>query len=206
LRHAVVKYTRRENEADAAHDEGKTNSDGFFTFPFLPPGTYQLRVCLPDCDSPEYQPQEIYGLELYVAARLEVNFALRKVKDVWKDGIQQGLYKDSTTAILHYYASDEAELRSAYIQLVPYVESPLGATVSYVVDPSSIANHPLNGRDIYTALVLQPGVTADTGTARGLGVSVNGQRPTASNYMLDGVDNNNALVTGPLTPLAPEMM
>ena len=47
-------------------------------------------------------------------------------------------------------------------------------------------------------------MTADNGTARGLGVSVTGQRPSASNYLLDGVENNNYLVTGPLNPVAPE--
>jgi hypothetical protein len=53
-------------------------------------------------------------------------------------------------------------------------------------------------------LVTQPGVTADSGTARGLGLAINGQRPSSSNFMLDGLENNNYLVTGPLTPIAPE--
>ncbi len=55
-------------------------------------------------------------------------------------------------------------------------------------------------------LVTQPGVTSDAGTARGLGLSINGTRPTSSNFMLDGVENNNYLITGPLTPIAPEAM
>src|SRR6185437_117536 len=53
-------------------------------------------------------------------------------------------------------------------------------------------------------LVSLPGVNADNGTARGLGVSVAGQRPSSSNFLLDGVENNNYLVTGPLNPVAPE--
>jgi hypothetical protein len=55
-------------------------------------------------------------------------------------------------------------------------------------------------------LILLPGVTADTGTARGLGYSVNGQRPSSSSYLLDGVQNNNLLVTGPLTAAVPEFL
>src|SRR5207302_470491 len=47
-------------------------------------------------------------------------------------------------------------------------------------------------------------VAADTGTARGLGLAINGQRPSSSNFMLDGLENNNYLVTGPLSPVAPE--
>ena len=53
-------------------------------------------------------------------------------------------------------------------------------------------------------LVSLPGVTADNGTARGLGISVAGQRPSSSNYLLDGVENDNYLITGPLNPVAPE--
>jgi hypothetical protein len=35
---------------------------------------------------------------------------------------------------------------------------------------------------------------------------VNGQRPSAALFLLDGVENNNALATGPLTPLPPEAL
>ena len=209
---AVVTYYRREMNTVVESGTAAIDPSGYFAFSYLPPGTYRVRVCIKSCnptDSREpdsYQPQEIDELQLPVAGRLEVNFALRKLSDVWRAGIEKGLYQDSTTAIAHYYAADVAQLRSAYVQLTPYKESALGATVSYVVDPASISNLPLNGRDIYTTLVVEPGVAADTGTARGLGLSVNGQRPTASSYLLDGLDNNNALVTGPLTALAPEMV
>jgi hypothetical protein len=53
-------------------------------------------------------------------------------------------------------------------------------------------------------LVTLPGVTADSATGRGLGISVNGQRAFSSNYLLDGVENNDTLLTGPLTVIAPE--
>ena len=53
-------------------------------------------------------------------------------------------------------------------------------------------------------LVTEAGVNADAGTARGLGLAVNGQRPSASNFLLDGLENNNYLLTGALTPLAVE--
>src|SRR5207248_8402884 len=44
----------------------------------------------------------------------------------------------------------------------------------------------------------------DTTTARSLGLSSNGQRPSASNFLLDGLETNNYLVTGPLSPVAAE--
>src|SRR5262249_18038669 len=80
----------------------------------------------------------------------------------------------------------------------------LESTLSDVVDTRQLSDLPLAGRDVYAMLVLQPGVTADTGTGRGLGLSVNGQRPSSSNYLLDGLENNNALLSGPFSTLAPE--
>ena len=208
----TVEYSRLEDGRVVLGGSARADSQGRYAFPLLPPGSYHVRVCPGACpalrselpQTGEYQPQEIYGLELPVAARIEINFALRKLSDVWKQGILDGLYEDSTTAVVHYYAADAARLRSAYVQLTPYRTSVLGATVSYVVDPGLVDSLPLAGRDIYAALVLEPAVTADNGTARGLGLSVNGQRPTASNYLLDGLENNNPLVTGPLSSLAPE--
>src|SRR5262249_46456450 len=45
-----------------------------------------------------------------------------------------------------------------------------------------------------------------TAIGRGLGFSVNGQRPSASNYLLDGVENNDYLVTGPLSVATPDAL
>src|SRR5208282_5771068 len=53
-------------------------------------------------------------------------------------------------------------------------------------------------------LVLLPAVAADTTTGRGINVSVAGQRPSSSNFLLDGVESNNYLITGPLAALSPE--
>src|SRR5580698_4908264 len=48
------------------------------------------------------------------------------------------------------------------------------------------------------------GFTSDASTGRVLVLSINGQRPSSSNYLLDGLENNNYLTTGPLTTVAPE--
>ncbi len=76
--------------------------------------------------------------------------------------------------------------------------------MSEVIDSAEIENLPLQGRDVYTLLVTQPGVTSDSATGRGLGLSVDGQRPSSSNYLLDGLENDNYLITGPLATVAPE--
>ena len=60
------------------------------------------------------------------------------------------------------------------------------------------------GRDVYSLLVVLPAVTSDTASGRGINVSVAGQRPSSSNFLLDGVESNNYLVTGPLRGADPE--
>ena len=46
--------------------------------------------------------------------------------------------------------------------------------------------------------LLQPGVTTSGGLGYGTGPSVGGQRPTNNSFTIEGVDNNNKNVTGPL--------
>ena len=46
--------------------------------------------------------------------------------------------------------------------------------------------------------MLSPGVASNGGIGIGLGPSVGGQRPANNNFMVEGVDNNNKVVTGPL--------
>ena len=48
--------------------------------------------------------------------------------------------------------------------------------------------------------LLEPGVTSQGATVRrGLSFAVHGQRVSGSNYLLDGVDNNDIRLTGPVT-------
>jgi hypothetical protein len=199
---AGVFYHRRAAQGIRAIIESgstRTGADGFYALSSLSPGVYQLRA---DAGQ-EYQPQEIHELELHVAARLELNFALRALSDAWEAGTRNFLLPGNS-AIVHFYAADVANLRSAAVQLVPARTASLQSTVSYVIDPATMERLPLAGRDVFTTLVMQPGVTADHATARGLGISANGQRPSSSNFLLDGVENNDYLVSGPLTTVAPE--
>ena len=74
------------------------------------------------------------------------------------------------------------------------------------MDPRRLRELPLAGRDVYSLLLTQPSVASDAGTSRGLGLSVNGQRASSSNFLLDGVENNDTLTTGPATGPVPEFM
>ena len=70
------------------------------------------------------------------------------------------------------------------------------ATLSNVVEHSQMTELPLILRDPYQLVLLGPGVTqSDSGLG---GVSINGGRERNNNFLLDGADNNDAEVPGPL--------
>jgi len=145
-------------------------------------------------------------LEVPVAGRVELNFQLRPLADLWEAGRYGSWVSPESKQTLVFYGPDVDTSRILAFNANLGRSTPLETTRSDVVLPAAIENLPLIGRDVYTLLVLMPGVTADTTTARGLGFSVNRQRPSSSNYLLDGVDNNNRLVTGPLANPAPEFI
>jgi len=172
---------------------------GYYLLPLLSPGIYQLRVT-----GEGFQAQEVQELELTVAARINLDFRLRPLNDVWEAGQYKSVFLPGSKTIVTFYGPDVDSTKTESFEVQKGRREALESTLSDVIDRSQLSDLPLAGRDVYTMLVTQPGVTSDAGTARGLGLSINGQRPTASNFLLDGVENNNYLVTGPLTPIAPE--
>jgi hypothetical protein len=70
----------------------------------------------------------------------------------------------------------------------PLVEFTAG--VDTEVDTKAIVDLPTEGRDFKSILALTPGVQRSPGGGF-LDVSVNGQRTTTNNYMIDGVPNND---------------
>ena len=180
---------------------GTASSDasGYYYLPLLSPGTYQIRVT-----SPAYQSQEIQELDLTVAARIELDFRLRPLSDVWESGQYKSVFLPGQKTIVTFYGPDVDPSKSGSFEAQKGRSEPLESTVSEVIDSAEIENLPLQGRDVYTLLIIQPGVTSDSATGRGLGISVDGQRPSSSNFLLDGLSNNNYLITGPLVTVAPE--
>jgi hypothetical protein len=175
------------------------DASGYYYLPLLSPGIYSIRVA-----AAAYQSQEVQELELTVAARIELDFRLRPLSDVWESGEYKSVFLPGQKTIVTFYGPDVDPSKSGSFEAQKGRREPLESTVSEVIDSDEINNLPLEGRDVYSLLVTQPGVTSDSATGRGLGLSVNGQRPSSSNYLLDGLENNNYLITGPLVTVAPE--
>ncbi len=79
------------------------------------------------------------------------------------------------------------------------------AQVQSSYNATQIVNLPIvennSGGTFYGALnasLLNSGVTSNGGVGQGTGPSVGGQRPMNNNFMIEGVDNNNKAITGPL--------
>jgi hypothetical protein len=195
---AAVSYERSESRASGSVP---TDAAGMYTLSSLTPGAYRLRV-----SANGYQPRELHDLRLPVAGFLELDFRLRPLEDVWEQGQYRSVVLPGTRSVVTFYGPDLDTSRSQELERVRGELGNLEATVSQVIDSDVLSRLPLAGRDVYTFLVTQPGVTADTTTARGLGLSAGGQRPSASGFLMDGIENNNYLVTGPGVTVSPEMV
>jgi hypothetical protein len=174
---------------------------GFYAVPALSPGVYAVTVTEKD-----HQTQQARIVHVTVASRVELNFRLRPLSDLWEAGRFGTWRMPGQQRTLAQYGPDVDTSRIAVFTVNNPATSPLDTSRSDVIGQFAIANLPLTGRDVYTMLLLLPGVTADTGTARGLGFSTYGQRPSSSEYLLDGADNNALQTTGPLNTAAPEFI
>jgi hypothetical protein len=177
-----------------------TDRKGRYIFPLLSPGTYILRA---ECT--RYQIQELHNLDLRVAAQLLIEFRLRPLDQVWEDRHRRSVFLPSDS-VLTFFGPDVDTSRTGNFQGNRGTTAVLEPGISQVIDSSLLRNLPLAGRDSYPLLITQPGLTSDTTTTRSLGLSVNGQRPSASHFLLDGIQNDDTLATGPLSPLPPEAL
>ena len=171
-----------------------TNDQGIYYFPALLPGTYSVRV-----DALGFRPEERSAVTLAVASRVELNFGLNATETSPQQAQAVPVKPNAKNILSVMYGSDAAVPQAVLTDLPLQSTETLVASISSLITEREILELPLSGRDVYTLLVLQPGVSSDNATNRGLGFSVNGQRVGSSNFLLDGVDNNDLLVTGPAT-------
>jgi len=171
--------------ADQAHQtissrRAVTNQQGFYALPFLTPGVYRIRA-----ESPEYQAQELYEVEVRVAAQISMNLAMSPKKTLWNDVSEGRVPLADEVSVVHFFAADVEKLDSATIQILTQRTMSMQSTLSYVIDPDQLSGLPLSGHNVYELLLFQPGVTA--------GLSVNGQRSTSATLLLDGLETNTLL-------------
>src|SRR5581483_4120038 len=174
-----------------------TGKSGYYALLPLSPGVYVIRV-----DAAGFRAREA-EVTLAVAGRVDLDFSLRPFLETMESAAAHAMTVQGGHYAVTLYGPDG--MPTIAPMATPRTEMGLlDATRSQVIDPVEISNLPFFGRDVYTMLVTQPGTSSDGGTSRGLGFSVAGQRPAAANFLLDGAESNQYLLSGPLLPLPPE--
>jgi hypothetical protein len=157
--------------------DSKTDSAGHYVIPLLPDATYNVRV-----DATGFQSAESKDLHLQVDEARELNFTLVPATVV------------TTVAV----SADAVTVETA---------SP---SLGQVITSQQVTDLPLNGRDFVQLATLTAGATAETNpgsfftsgsdsevAARGsFSLSVGGSRPNSTDWLLDGVDNNELTAGG----------
>src|SRR6201993_2599773 len=157
--------------------EAKTDDTGHYLVPLVPIGNYTIRV-----ESSGFQTTEQKDIRLQVDEHRDVNFTMSPA---------------SVTSTVEVSATEVA------------VET-TNPTLGQVITSEQVAQLPLSGRDFVQLATLTPGTTQETNpnsfftsaassevAARGIySLSVGGSRPNSTDWMLDGVDNNELTAGG----------
>jgi Carboxypeptidase regulatory-like domain len=155
----------------------KTDNAGHFLIPLLPVGTYTVRV-----DATGFQSAETRDLHLQIDEARELDFSLVPATVVTSVAVTGEVVAVETT----------------------------NPSLGQVITSQEVSQLPLNGRDFVQLATLTAGATAETNpnsfftsaassevAARGsFSLSVGGSRPNSTDWLLDGVDNNELTAGG----------
>src|SRR5580698_6518701 len=156
----------------------KTDSAGHYLLPLLPVGIYTVHV-----DATGFQSVESKDLKLQTEEARELDFPLLPATVVTTVAVSGG---------------DAVAVESA------------NPSLGQVITSQQVSQLPLNGRDFVQLATLTSGATAETNpnsfftsaassevAARGaFSLSVGGSRPNSTDWLLDGVDNNELTAGG----------
>jgi hypothetical protein len=168
---------RAVSEATGASRESKTDDAGHYLIPLLPAANYTLRV-----EFQGFQAVERRAVRLQVDEQRELDFTL------------------SPAAV-----ASQVEVSATEVA----VET-TNPSLGQVITSEQVAQLPLNGRDFVQLATLTPGTSQETNpnsfftsgadsevAARGsFSLSVGGSRPNSTDWLLDGVDNNELTAGG----------
>jgi len=157
--------------------EAKTDDTGHFLVPLLPVSIYTVRV-----ESQGFQTTEQKDLRLQVDEHREVNFTMNPAS-----------------------VSQTVEVSAEEVAV-----QTTNPTLGQVITEQQVADLPLNGRDFVQLATLTPGVTQETNpnsffnggpssevsTRGSFSLSVGGSRASSTDWLYDGVDNNELTAGG----------
>ena len=159
-----------QNVATGVKSVTKSGNDGHYRFNNVPIGSYNVTVT-----ATGFATASVKGvvLDLNKTATANVTLQVGTVSTALEVS-EAGVSIDTTTAQVG------SSFESRQIVNLPIIE---------------------NAQGFFGALnmaLLNSGVASNGGVGQGTGPSVGGQRPMNNNFMIEGVDNNNKSITGPL--------
>lgn len=171
---ATVKIT---SQLTGVAREAKTDDTGHYVVPLLPVSTFTIRV-----EAKGFQITQQKDLRLQVNEQREVNFTLNPAS-----------------------VSQTVEVSAEEVAV-----QTTNPTLGQVITEQQVAQLPLNGRDFVQLATLTPGTTQETNpgsffnggpssevSTRGTySLSVAGSRAQSTDWLLDGVDNNELTAGG----------
>ena len=86
-----------------------------------------------------YQSQEVQELELTVAARIELDFRLRPLNDVWEAGEYKSVFLPGSKTIVTFYGPDVDPSKSGSFEAQKGRRAALESSVSEVIDSGEIS-------------------------------------------------------------------
>src|SRR5215831_4684328 len=158
------------NVATGVKTATKTNAEGQYRFNNVPVGFYNMTV-----SASGFANANLKNVEIQLSKTSTVNVPMQVSSVSTSVEVSEaGMVIDTTSAQL------QSNFDSRQIVNLPVIE---------------------NSNGLFGALnlsLLSSGVASNGGVGQGTGPSVGGQRPMNNNFMIEGVDNNNKAVTGPL--------
>jgi len=158
------------NQATGVKGTTKTEANGQYRFNNLPIGRYDITAT-----APGFTAASLKGVQLELNKNATANLTLQVGTVSSTIEVSEAAATiDTTTAQL------QSSFEARQISNLPIIE---------------------NANGFYGALnlsLLASGVASNGGVGSGIGPSVGGQRPVENNFTVEGVDNNNKGITGPL--------
>src|SRR3989442_3222247 len=167
---ATVEIT---NTATGIKTTTKTGVDGLYRFNNIPVGNYDVAVMASG-----------FTMSVLKNVAVELNKTATANVTMQVQGVSQEIAVVEAPSTIDTTTSQlQSAFKSDQIVQLPIIETTSGGNL--MLGALNLA-------------MLSAGVASNGGIGQGTGPSVGGQRPMNNNFMIEGVDNNNKAVTGPL--------